>query len=90
MKWRKPSFNKNLLFTKQANALFDAVFDCQSKPAVYPYYHDLSIRSDVSQLDMEQDYLAKGMHIYHCNHFTTQKQSDPFIGLSLSSESLRC
>lgn len=80
--------HQKFALTKQANALFDAVFDCQSKPAVYPYYRHLPIRSDVAQFDIEQDYLAKGVRIYHSNRFTTQKQMDPFIRLSLSSNHL--
>jgi len=80
--------HQKFALTKQANALFDVIFDCQSKPAVYPYYRHLPIRSDVAQFDIEQDYLAKGVRIYHSNRFTTQKQMDPFIRLSLSSNHL--
>ncbi|EPI02072.1 transcriptional regulator, GntR family [Enterococcus faecalis 13-SD-W-01] len=74
--------------TKQANVLFDTIFDCQLDTDIYPYYRNLPIRSDISQVEIEQDYLTKGVQLYHSNRFTTQKQKDPFIRLSLSSNTL--
>lgn len=79
---------KKLSLSKQANAIFDDIFDCHLNANVYPYYRTLPIRTDVSQFEIEQDYLTKGVRIFHSNRFTTQRQSDSFIRLSLSSNSL--
>lgn len=84
----KKILEKKLSLTKQSNELFNAIFDCHLPTPIYSYYRCLPIRPEVPQTEIEHYYLKKGVRIFHSNRFTTQKQSDAFIRLSLSSNQL--
>lgn len=75
-------------YTKKANQIFDDFFDLPRPSNPYPYYRIIPIDPNFSQKEIEQSFLAKGIRIYHSNRFTSQKQSDAFIRVSLSSNHL--
>lgn len=74
--------------TKRANELFDSYFALSRPSNLYPYYRVIPIDSSIEQRQIEQDFLKRGVRIYHSNRFTIQKQKDPFIRVSLSSNGL--
>ncbi|WP_165005232.1 MULTISPECIES: PLP-dependent aminotransferase family protein [unclassified Enterococcus] len=75
-------------YTQKANQLFDDFFELPRPSNPYPYYRNIPIDPRFSQTEIETDFLAKGIRIYHSNRFTSQKQPDAFIRISLSSNHL--
>lgn len=80
--------HEKYLLTKKANDLFDDYFDLPRPSNPYPFYRVIPIRTSVEQSEIENDFLEKGVRVYHSNRFTTQQQEDPFIRLALSSNNL--
>lgn len=74
--------------TKAANELFDYYFDLPRPSNDLPYYRIIPIDPAVTQSQIENDFLAKGIRLYHSNRFTTMEQKDPFIRIALSSNCL--
>lgn len=79
---------EKFLLTKKANELFDSYFDVPRSSNLYPYYRIIPISTSVEQNQIEHDFLHEGVRVYHSNRFTIQKQEDPFIRISLSSNRL--
>ncbi|MFZ8765731.1 PLP-dependent aminotransferase family protein [Enterococcus asini] len=74
--------------TTEANALFDDYFHLPRPSNPLPYYRNIPISPSISQSQIEGDFLAKGIRIFHSNRFTTMEQDDPFIRVALSSNNL--
>lgn len=79
---------KKALLTEEANKLFDRLFDFPRPSNALPYYRTIPVRTEYTHLRIEEDFLQHGVRVYHSNRFTTQKQTDPFIRLALSSNEL--
>ncbi|WP_125606680.1 aminotransferase-like domain-containing protein [Lapidilactobacillus bayanensis] len=74
--------------TRDANKLFDDFFQLPRPSNPYPYYRNIPVRTTFSQQQIEQDFLNKGVRVFHSARFTTQQQADPFIRIALSSTNL--
>lgn len=77
--------SKKFKMTCETNKLFDEIFQLPRPSNPYPYYRTIPVRPEFSQQQIEQDFLNKGVRVYHSDRFTAQKQCDPFIRIALSS-----
>jgi DNA-binding transcriptional MocR family regulator len=79
---------KKAALTEEANQRFDQLFDLPRPSNPLPYYRTIPVRKEYTHLRIEEDFLQQGVRVYHSDRFTTQKQTDPFIRLALSSNEL--
>ncbi|MGG5358294.1 MULTISPECIES: PLP-dependent aminotransferase family protein [unclassified Enterococcus] len=79
---------KKAFLTEEANQLFDQLFELPRPSNPLPYYRNIPVRSEFTHTRIEEDFLQHGVRVYHSDRFTTQKQTDPFIRLALSSNEL--
>lgn len=79
---------KKFAMTRDANRLFDDYFHLPRPSNPYPYYRNIPVRTEFSQLEIEQAFLNKGVRIFHSARFTTQQQDKPFIRVALSSTTI--
>ena len=80
--------SKKQQLTEEANVLFDKYFHLPRPSNPLPYYRIIPINSEITQQQIEEELLQKGLRIYHSNRFTTVAQKEPFIRVALSSNSL--
>lgn len=74
--------------TEVANQMFDMMFNLERPSNPLPFYRNIPITSKISQSEIENTFFNNGVRLYHSNRFTTRKQSDSFVRISLSSNSL--